>query len=470
MATTTTTTTTTPATNNNSSENTEFTLEIPVWVHGKRKWVTGITKKTTFDDLIYALLAQADLLKTSGITNSSSNSIAGYAIAECIQLTASSPSSNNNNDVEPPSLITQRIIKGRGKVIKSYKTWQFDKLPLTILHLISTSSLNDSNPLTSKFRSKIFRRFLSSKSPLPSLLSSSQSDSSLISIGSTSSNQTLSSYRQKSLNDFHENSNIIERQKRLLDYLDEKIHQAENLSSPIKSYSQELTPILNNEVTLNDVSRLFSHQIDQQEQLIFATQLCNSILNMQERIDEKTNILYAVEQAISNELNHVLHQQHYDTLPSTLNENNSSISNDFITLKNSIYRSRELSRIQSKEMHDLDLSLREMEISLASKYDELKYLEHETSSNILTTSRSQTPNYLIQQTYRTNLDEQSAYDTLDIPTTTPSATSNVVFTSIKEADEDSGINSLTSDDSNHHTMSLPHQKLHTQNTQLETLV
>jgi hypothetical protein len=455
--------TTTP-TNNNSSENTELTLEIPVWVHGKRKWVTGITKKTTFDDLIYALLAQADLLKTSGTTNSSSNSITGYAIAECIQLTASSPSSNTNNDLEPPSLITQRIIKGRGKVIKSYKTWQFDKLPLTILHLISTSSLNESNPSISKFRSKIFRRFLSSKSPLPSLLSSSQSDSSLISIGSTTSNQTLSSCRQKSLNDFHENSNIIERQKRLLDYLDEKIHQQENLSSPMKSFSQDSTPILNNEVSLNDVSRLFSHQIDQQEQLIFATQLCNSILNMQERIDEKTNILYAVEQAISNELNHVLHQQHYDTLPSTLNENNSSISNDLITLKNSIYRSRELSRIQSKQMHDLDLSLREMEISLASKYDELKYLEHETSS----TSRSQTPNYLIQQTYRTNPDEQSAYDTLDVPTN--ATTTNVVFTSIKEADEDSGINSLTSDDSNHHTMSLPHQKLHTQNTQLETLV
>ena len=465
--------TTTTTSNTTLSDATELTLEIPVWVHGKRKWVTGITKKTTFDDLIYALLAQAELLKTSGITNVSSTSITGYAVAECIQLTASSPS--NNNDSEAPSLITQRIIKGRGKVIKAYKTWQFDKLPLTILHLISTSSIIDNNPSTSKFRSKIFRRFLSAKpqsiSPLPSLLSSSQSDSSLISMGNTQG-QSLSSYRQKSLNDFHESMNIIERQKRLLDYLDEKIHQAENVPSPMNTltksvsrnnpYSPESSPILTNEATLNDVSRLFSHQIDQQEQLIFATQLCNSILNMQERIDEKTNILYAVEQAISNELNHVLHQQHYDTLPSTLNENNSTISNDLITLKNSIYRSRELSRIQSKEMHDLDLSLREAEILLASKYDELKYLEYETSSNLMTTSRSITPNYLTQQQ---NIDEQSNYDTLDLATTM-----NVVFTSIKEADEDSGINSLTSDDSNHQTMSLTHQKLHTQNTQLETLV
>ena len=196
---------------------------------------------------------------------------------------------------------------------------------------------------------------------------------------------------------------------------------------------------------------------------------------MQERIEEKTNVLYAVEQAISNELNHVLHQQHYDTLPSSLsssasNEINSSLSNDLLSLKNSIYRSRELSRLQSKEMHDLDLSLREMEILLANKYDELKYLEYETSSAIMSTSaRSLTPNYHLsqaqQQTYRTNIEESSAYDTLDM-----ASSNTVAFTVIKEADEDSGINSLTSDDSNHHSTLLTHQKLNSHSTQLETLV
>ena len=224
------------------------------------------------------------------------------------------------------------------------------------------------------------------------------------------------------------------------------------------------------EVTMHDVSRLFSHQIDQEDQLIFATQLCNSILNMQERLEEKTNVLYAVEQAISNELNHVLHQQHYDTLPSTIsltsndNSNNSSLSNDLISLKNSIYRSRELSRVQSKEMHDLDLSLREMEVLIASKYDELKYLEYETSNG-----RSLTPSYSSQQqNYRPSVEETSTYETFDLPTLT--TTSSAVFTSMKEMDEDSGINSLTSDDSNHHSVLLTHQKLPSQTTQLETLV
>ena len=223
--------TTTASTHSNSSDNNELTLEIPVWVHGKRKWVTGITKKTTFDDLIYALLAQADLLKTCGMTSSSSIGLTGYAIAECLQL-------STNNDSEPPSLLSQRILKGRGKVMKTYKNWQFDKLPMTILHLIPTSAMNDNNSSTTKLRSKIFRRFLSAKAPLiappSSYISPSPSDSSLISIG----NQSTSSSRHKSFNDFHENLNIIERQKRLLDYLDEKIHQAELNSSPVHSLSK----------------------------------------------------------------------------------------------------------------------------------------------------------------------------------------------------------------------------------------
>ena len=391
----------------NSSDLNEIILEIPVWVNGKRKWVTGITKKTTFDDLIYALLVQADLL-----TNSSSNSITGYAIAECIQSTSSSTE----------SVITQRVLKGRTKVIKAYKNWQFDKLPLTILHLISTLSLIDNSSSTTKFRSKIFRRFLPSKT--------------------VNNNNQEELNQKKILNNYQENLNILERQKRLLDYLDEKIHQTEKVVSSSPSTSV---------VTLNDVSHLLSTKPVQQEQLILATQLCNSIFNIQEHIEEKINISNAVEQAISNELNQVLH---YDTLPLNLSDNSNS-SNDLISLKNSIYRSRELSRIQSKEMHDLDLSLREIEILMESKFDQLKYLEHETSSNSLIRSRSLTPNSnLLQQL---NIDEhrsqqqQTSYDTIEIG-----------CNSMKEVDEDSGINSLTSEDSNHHL-----QKI---NTQLETLV
>ncbi|CAF1644712.1 unnamed protein product [Adineta ricciae] len=413
----------TPNNPSNASDVNELTLEIPVWVYGKRKWVTGITKKTTFDDLIYALLAQSDLLKANDQANSSSTSITGYAIVECIQ---SIPSSTE-------SVTTQRIFKGRTKVIKVHKTWQFDKLPLTVLQLIRTSPLtannnNNSNTSTAKIRSKLFRRFLSSK---------------------TSNQDELN--QQKILTNYQENVSILERQKRLLHYLDEKIHQAEK-------YSTSPTP--NPIVTLNDVSQLLANKPAQQEHLILATQLCNSIFNLQEHINEKTDVLYNVEQAISNELNHVLHQQQqYDALPLNISDSVMNSPNDLISLKNSIYRSRELSRIQSKEMHDLDLSLREAEIMLGIKYDELKYLEYETSSNSMIRSRSITPNFHLtaqipNEEHR--LQQPTSYDTIEL-----------AFSSMKEIDEDSGINSLTSEDSNHHSMTMLHQKM---NTQLETLV
>ena len=391
---------------NHPLDTNEFLLEIPVWVNGKRKWVTGITKKTTFDDLIYALLVQADLLDSSEI----SNNITGYAIAECTQSI--------------DTILTERILKGRSKVIKICKSWQFDQLPLTILHLISIDNHHSASTTTTtaKFRSKIFRRFLSSKE--------SPRDN-----GS----------HQKLLHAYQENAQILERQKRLLDYLDEKIHQAEKSSS---ISSPDLV------VTLNDVSQFLSSKPIEQEQLILATQLCNSIFNIQEHIEEKLRLSDAVEQAISNELNHVFHQQHYDTLPINTSDN-PPISNDFITLKNSISRSRELSRMQSKEMHDLDLTLRESDMLLGSKYDQLKYLQYETASNTMTKSRSLTSHVPTRR--QVNMDEvQITYDTFDI-----------ALNSMKEMDDDSGINSLTSEDSNHHSMPLNNPK---HNTQLETLV
>ena len=393
---------------NYALETNEFLLEIPVWVNGKRKWVTGITKKTTFDDLIYALLMQADLLESSEI----SNNITGYAIAECVQ--------------SMDAILTQRILKGRSKVIKVSKSWQFDQLPLTVLHLISID--NHQHPSSSssatKFRSKIFRRFLPSKD----------------------THRDNNSHHQKLLHTYQENAQILERQKRLLDYLDEKIHQAEKVSTPKSSDFV---------VTLNDVSQFLSSKPIEQEQLILATQLCNSIFNLQEHIDEKLQLTNAVEQAISNELNHVCHQQHYDALPIHHAADKTTVSNDFNTLKNSIHRSRELSRMQSKEMHDLDLSLRESEILLGSKYDQLKYLQYETASNIMTKSKSLSSH--VRPAKQINMDEAPiTYDTFDI-----------ALNSMKEMDDDSGINSLTSEDSNHHSMPLNHSK---NNTQLETLV
>ncbi|CAF1525093.1 unnamed protein product, partial [Didymodactylos carnosus] len=239
-------------TNNNISKSLngdeEVTLEIPVWVQGKRKWVTGITKKTTFDDLIYALLQQADLL-----TNN--NGISGFAIAECIQIVSSSLSSKDNTPSINDSLVTQRIIKGRLKVMKSFKNWQFDKLPLTILQLITTKQSSIDN----KFRTKV-KKFLSTKTLTTNQsISSSFSETSipytlgivkptLPKLSQSSSSSPISSQQQ--LNELYECSNVLERQQRLLNYLDEKIHQTQY---NVLSYEQLPTAIVSSK-RQNDIA------------------------------------------------------------------------------------------------------------------------------------------------------------------------------------------------------------------------
>lgn len=69
-------------------------LEIPVWVKGTQKWVTGLTKRTTCDDVIYALLYQ------DGIQHRTSE----YAIFE------------KWREVERP-------LQGRTKIVKVWRTW-----------------------------------------------------------------------------------------------------------------------------------------------------------------------------------------------------------------------------------------------------------------------------------------------------------------------------------------------------------
>ncbi|KAK3611601.1 hypothetical protein CHS0354_018294 [Potamilus streckersoni] len=71
-------------------------IEIPVWVNGTQKWVTGLTKRTTCDDVVYALLCNDgihDIVSTQE-----------YAIFE------------KWREVERP-------LQGRTKIIKVWRTW-----------------------------------------------------------------------------------------------------------------------------------------------------------------------------------------------------------------------------------------------------------------------------------------------------------------------------------------------------------
>ena len=77
-----------------TAESNKHDLEIPVWVKGTQKWVTGLTKRTTCDDVIYALLYQ------DGVQDRTSE----YAIFE------------KWREVERP-------LQGRTKIVKIWRTW-----------------------------------------------------------------------------------------------------------------------------------------------------------------------------------------------------------------------------------------------------------------------------------------------------------------------------------------------------------
>lgn len=122
----TTTTTTTSngssssGTNNNNTASGTITqngvdqAEIPIWVADKKKWVTGISKKTTVNDLIHAILKQCQIPITDQQTASQ------YVLVEF--ETSSSSSSNEPNEPQQQVINSQKIIDGDSKVCIGYLT------------------------------------------------------------------------------------------------------------------------------------------------------------------------------------------------------------------------------------------------------------------------------------------------------------------------------------------------------------
>ncbi|XP_033752313.1 ras association domain-containing protein 10-like isoform X3 [Pecten maximus] len=84
-------------------------IEIPVWVEGTQKWVTGLTKRTTCDDVIYALLYQEGKQDHDSTDN--------YTMYE------------RWRDVERP-------LQGRTKIIKIWRAWGAEQynVQLTMKH------------------------------------------------------------------------------------------------------------------------------------------------------------------------------------------------------------------------------------------------------------------------------------------------------------------------------------------------
>lgn len=100
--------------------------EIPVWVADKKKWVTGISKKTTVNDLIHAILKQCQI----AVLPSSHEQLAQYVLVEfetssvvgndvnvsSSSLPAAVPNPNEQTQQSQQVINAQKIIDGDSKV------------------------------------------------------------------------------------------------------------------------------------------------------------------------------------------------------------------------------------------------------------------------------------------------------------------------------------------------------------------
>ena len=117
---------TNPITNSQANINTNPTTnqtianaEIPIWIADKKKWVTGLSKKTTINDLIFAILKQCQLIPTTPMSNDQilDHISQKYVLIECVFDTS------NTSNATGESLGNQRILNNESKVYKYLNKW-----------------------------------------------------------------------------------------------------------------------------------------------------------------------------------------------------------------------------------------------------------------------------------------------------------------------------------------------------------
>lgn len=103
------------------SANSISQAEIPIWVADKKKWVTGISKKTTVNDLIHAILKQCQI-SVPASSNADSTVANHYVLVEFDMSSTSSdqqqllpPTVDSDNQLQ--HINSQKIIDGDSKVL-----------------------------------------------------------------------------------------------------------------------------------------------------------------------------------------------------------------------------------------------------------------------------------------------------------------------------------------------------------------
>ena len=130
------------------------TIEIPIWIGEKKKWVTGLSKKTTVNDVIFAVLKQCGIIpppisgqadqrssspsqQQMSSSNATGNTSEQYVLVECKLRSTSPPSledahgngvdmyatSTSSRAASTLCIDSQSLLKGTSKVYKLMHNW-----------------------------------------------------------------------------------------------------------------------------------------------------------------------------------------------------------------------------------------------------------------------------------------------------------------------------------------------------------
>ncbi len=132
------------------------------------------------------------------------------------------------------------------------------------------------------------------------------------------------------------------------------------------SLTTKTTSNIQTQLTLNDVYSTFPEMYTQSKDDVQEFyELCLKLLSLDDHLTTERNKLQKTENDLQMELNMVDINNSSQNTPETMK------------LKNDIYQSREQTRVQCKELHDLDLRMRHNDSLLINKEFELKQLLEE---------------------------------------------------------------------------------------------
>lgn len=97
--------------------------EIPIWVHGEQRWISGITADTTCAQLVEALL------RNEGINGEPAASSSVAAATSSVAVTTATAANGPSSGAEHQYVITERwrrveqSLDSKTKILKIWKAW-----------------------------------------------------------------------------------------------------------------------------------------------------------------------------------------------------------------------------------------------------------------------------------------------------------------------------------------------------------